>query len=96
MPRPAPTAARTTYYDAAAARMLAGLPFKTEAAIAKLVASEAAMDNGARRDSDPWRERVHERLPGSPATTATSKNPRGSVEGTTEVQLMLIARGLGI
>ena len=37
-------AARTAYYDAAAL-MLAGKPFKKEAAIAKLVASEAAMDN---------------------------------------------------
>ena len=37
-------AARTAYYDAAAA-MLAGRPFKKQAAIAKLVASEAAMDN---------------------------------------------------
>ncbi|MGB8651123.1 MAG: acyl-CoA dehydrogenase family protein, partial [Mycobacteriales bacterium] len=36
--------ARTAYYDAAA-KMLAGLPFKKEAAIAKLVAGEAAMDN---------------------------------------------------
>jgi short/branched chain acyl-CoA dehydrogenase len=36
--------ARTAYYDAAAL-MLAGKPFKKEAAIAKLVASEAAMDN---------------------------------------------------
>src|SRR5690606_13429356 len=36
--------ARLAYYDAAA-RMLAGQPFKKEAAIAKLVASNAAMDN---------------------------------------------------
>ena len=36
--------ARTAYYDAAAL-MLAGKPFKKAAAIAKLVASEAAMDN---------------------------------------------------
>ncbi|HXB89477.1 acyl-CoA dehydrogenase family protein, partial [Mycobacterium sp.] len=36
--------ARTAYYDAAAL-MLAGKPFKKQAAIAKLVASEAAMDN---------------------------------------------------
>jgi short-chain 2-methylacyl-CoA dehydrogenase len=37
-------AARAVYY-AAAARMLAGQPFKKEAAVAKLVASNAAMDN---------------------------------------------------
>ena len=36
--------ARLAYY-AAAARMLRGEPFKKEAAIAKLVASNAAMDN---------------------------------------------------
>src|SRR5207342_1852617 len=35
---------RLAYYDAAA-RMLAGQPFKRQASIAKLVASEAAMDN---------------------------------------------------
>ena len=37
-------AARCAYYDAAAL-MLAGKPFKKEASVAKLVASEAAMDN---------------------------------------------------
>ncbi|HEY3684609.1 MAG TPA: acyl-CoA dehydrogenase family protein, partial [Streptosporangiaceae bacterium] len=36
--------ARLAYYDAAA-RLLAGRPFKRQAAIAKLVASNAAMDN---------------------------------------------------
>ncbi|HJE61088.1 MAG TPA: acyl-CoA dehydrogenase family protein, partial [Nocardiopsis listeri] len=36
--------ARLAYYDAAS-RMLAGEPFKKEAAIAKLIASNAAMDN---------------------------------------------------
>ena len=36
--------ARTAYYDAAA-KMLAGKPFKKEAAIAKMISSEAAMDN---------------------------------------------------
>ena len=36
--------ARCAYYDAAA-RMLSGRPFKKEASIAKLVASNAAMDN---------------------------------------------------
>ena len=36
--------ARTAYYDAAA-KMLAGLPFKKEASIAKMIAGEAAMDN---------------------------------------------------
>ena len=36
--------ARLAYYDAAA-RLLAGRPFKRQAAIAKLYASEAAVDN---------------------------------------------------
>ena len=39
--------ARLAYY-AAAAKMLHGEPFKKEAAIAKLVASNAVMDNPAR------------------------------------------------
>src|SRR5699024_12555229 len=37
-------AARSAYY-AAAMKIVAGQPFKTEASIAKMVASEAAMDN---------------------------------------------------
>ncbi len=36
--------ARTAYYDAAA-KMLAGKPFKKDTAIAKMISSEAAMDN---------------------------------------------------
>src|SRR3712207_9484509 len=37
-------------YHAAAARMLRGQPFKKEAAIAKLVSSNAAMDNARRSE----------------------------------------------
>ncbi len=57
--------ARLAWYDAAA-RLVAGQPFKKEAAIAKLTASEAAMDNA--RDGDPGVRglRVHERVPGGP------------------------------
>ncbi|MET4060023.1 short/branched chain acyl-CoA dehydrogenase [Arthrobacter sp. UYP6] len=85
--------ARLAYYDAAA-RMLAGKPFKTQAAMAKLVAGEAAMDNA--RDAtqifggygfiNEFRVARHYR---------DSKILEVG-EGTTEVQLMLIARELGL
>ncbi|NMR31127.1 acyl-CoA dehydrogenase family protein [Crystallibacter degradans] len=85
--------ARLTYYDAAA-RMLAGKPFKTHSAIAKMVAGEAAMDNA--RDAtqifggfgfiNEFRVARHYR---------DSKILEVG-EGTTEVQLMLIARELGL
>lgn len=85
--------ARLAYYDAAA-KMLAGKPFKTEAAIAKLVASEAAMDNS--RDATQvfgGYGFINESL--------VARQYRDSKileigEGTTEVQLMLIARNLGL
>jgi short/branched chain acyl-CoA dehydrogenase len=85
--------ARTAYYDAAA-RMLAGLPFKKEASIAKLVAGEAAMDNA--RDAT----QVHGGY-GFMNEYLVSRHYRDSKilevgEGTTEVQLMLIARDLGL
>ncbi|MDL9937960.1 acyl-CoA dehydrogenase family protein [Gordonia sp. ABSL1-1] len=84
--------ARTAYYDAAA-RMLAGKPFKKEAAIAKLVASEAAMDN-ARTATQ-----IHGGY-GFMNEYPVARHYRDSKileigEGTTEVQLMLIARSLG-
>ncbi len=86
-------AARTAYYDAAA-KMLAGLPFKKEAAIAKLVSSEAAMDNA--RDAT----QVHGGY-GFMDDYPVARHYRDSKileigEGTTEVQLMLIARALGL
>lgn len=85
--------ARTAYYDAAA-KMLAGLPFKKEASIAKLVAGEAAMDNA--RDAT----QVHGGY-GYMNEYLVSRHYRDSKilevgEGTTEVQLMLIARDLGL
>jgi short/branched chain acyl-CoA dehydrogenase len=85
--------ARTAYYDAAA-RMLAGLPFKKQAAIAKMVASEAAMDNA--RDAT----QIHGGY-GFMNEYVVSRHYRDSKilevgEGTTEVQLMLIARDLGL
>jgi short/branched chain acyl-CoA dehydrogenase len=86
-------AARAAYYDAAA-KLLAGLPFKKEAAIAKLVAGEAAMDNA--RDAT----QVHGGY-GFMNEYLVSRHYRDSKilevgEGTTEVQLMLIARSLGL
>ncbi len=85
--------ARTAYYDAAA-KMLAGLPFKKEAAIAKLVAGEAAMDNS--RDAT----QVHGGY-GFMNEYPVARQYRDSKileigEGTTEVQLMLVARELGL
>ncbi len=86
-------AARTAYYDAAA-KMLAGLPFKREAAIAKLVSSEAAMDNA--RDAT----QVHGGY-GFMNDYPVARQYRDSKilevgEGTSEVQLMLIAREIGL
>ncbi len=86
-------AARTAYYDAAA-RMLAGRPFKKEAAIAKLVAGEAAMDNA--RDAT----QIHGGY-GFMNEYVVARHYRDSKvlevgEGTSEVQLMLIARELGL
>ena len=85
-------AARTAYYDAAA-KMMAGLPFKKEAAVAKLVSSEAAMDNA--RDAT----QIHGGY-GFMNEYPVARQYRDSKileigEGTSEVQLMLIARELG-
>ncbi|MDJ0357991.1 acyl-CoA dehydrogenase family protein [Paenarthrobacter sp. PH39-S1] len=85
--------ARLAYYDAAA-RMLAGKPFKVQAAIAKMVAGEAAMDNA--RDATQVFGGY-----GFINEFTVSRHYRDSKilevgEGTTEVQLMLIARDLGL
>ncbi|MEI6253183.1 MAG: acyl-CoA dehydrogenase family protein [Mycobacteriaceae bacterium] len=85
--------ARTAYYDAAAL-MLAGKPFKKHAAIAKLVASEAAMDNA--RDAT----QIHGGY-GFMNEYPVARHYRDSKileigEGTSEVQLMLIAREMGL
>ncbi|MBF6519489.1 acyl-CoA dehydrogenase family protein [Nocardia farcinica] len=86
-------AARAAYYDAAAL-MLAGKPFKKQASIAKLVASEAAMDN-ARDATQIFGGN------GFMNEYAVARHYRDSKileigEGTTEVQLMLIGRELGL
>ena len=84
---------RMAYYDAAA-KMLAGKPFKKEASIAKLVSSEAAMDNAR------MATQIHGGY-GFMNEYLVSRHYRDSKilevgEGTTEVQLMLIARSLGL
>lgn len=86
-------AARTAYYDAAAL-MLAGKPFKKEAAVAKLVAAEAAMDNA--RDAT----QIHGGY-GFMNEYPVARHYRDSKileigEGTTEVQYMVIARTMGL
>ncbi|MET0901094.1 MAG: acyl-CoA dehydrogenase family protein [Mycobacterium sp.] len=86
-------AARTAYYDAAAL-MLAGKPFKKEAAVAKLVAAEAAMDNA--RDGT----QIHGGY-GFMNEYPVARHYRDSKileigEGTTEVQYMVIARQMGL
>jgi short-chain 2-methylacyl-CoA dehydrogenase len=85
--------ARLAYYDAAA-RMLAGEPFKTEAAIAKLYASESAVTN-AREATQVFGGY------GFMNETPVARFWRDSKileigEGTSEVQRLLIARDMGL
>jgi len=85
--------ARLAWY-AAAAKMLHGEPFKKEAAIAKLVSSNAAMDN-ARAATQVFGGY------GFMNETAVGRFYRDAKileigEGTSEVQRMLIARQLGL
>jgi short/branched chain acyl-CoA dehydrogenase len=85
--------ARLGYYDAAA-RMVAGEDFKRYAAIAKLNASNAAMDNSR------YATQVHGGY-GFMNESAVGRFYRDAKilevgEGTSEVQRMLIARGLGL
>jgi len=79
---------------AAAAKMVKGLDFRKEAYIAKLVSSEAAMDNA--RDAT----QIHGGY-GFMNEYRVARHYRDSKileigEGTSEVQLMLIARELGL
>ena len=85
--------ARLAYYHAAA-MLLAGLPVKKEAAIAKLTASDAAMDN-ARSATQVFGGY------GFMNETPVARFYRDAKvleigEGTSEVQRMLIARELGL
>jgi short-chain 2-methylacyl-CoA dehydrogenase len=85
--------ARVAYYDAAA-RMLDGQDFKRYAAVAKLHASNAAMENAR------YATQVHGGY-GFMNESAVGRYYRDAKileigEGTSEVQRMLIARGLGL
>jgi alkylation response protein AidB-like acyl-CoA dehydrogenase len=85
-------AARLAYYDAAF-KLMAGVPFKMEASIAKLIGSEAAMDNA--RDATQIFGGY-----GFMNENPVARHYRDSKileigEGTSEVQLMIISRSLG-
>ena len=85
--------ARLCYYDAAS-KLANDAPFKVEASIAKLVGSEAAMANA--RDASQIFGGY-----GFLNENPVARHYRDSKvleigEGTTEVQLMIIARGLGL
>ncbi|HEY8718979.1 acyl-CoA dehydrogenase family protein [Pengzhenrongella sp.] len=85
-------AARLAYYDAART-LVAGKPFKLQASLAKLIGSEAAMDNA--RDATQIFGGY-----GFLNENPVARHYRDSKvleigEGTTEVQLMIIARELG-
>jgi len=85
-------AARLAWYEAAR-RLVAGQPFKLEASLAKLIGSEAAMDNA--RDATQIFGGY-----GFLNENPVARHYRDSKvleigEGTTEVQLMVISRELG-
>jgi alkylation response protein AidB-like acyl-CoA dehydrogenase len=84
--------ARLATYDAAH-KLVAGHPFKLEASLAKMISSEAAMDNA--RDATQIFGGY-----GFLNETPVARHYRDSKvleigEGTTEVQLMVISRELG-
>ena len=85
--------ARLAYY-AAAAKMLAGRPFKKEAAIAKLVSSNAAMDNARDATQIFGGYGFMNEYPVGRFYRDAKILEIG--EGTSEVQRMLIARELGL
>ncbi len=85
--------ARLAYHHAAA-RMLAGQPFKKEAAIAKLVSSNAAMDNARAATQVFGGYGFMNEYPVGRFYRDAKILEIG--EGTSEVQRMLIARRLGL
>ncbi|MBB5852639.1 acyl-CoA dehydrogenase family protein [Amycolatopsis umgeniensis] len=85
--------ARLAYY-AAASKMLRGEPFKKEASIAKLVASNAAMDNARDATQIFGGYGFMNEFPVSRFYRDAKILEIG--EGTSEVQRMLIARHLGV
>jgi alkylation response protein AidB-like acyl-CoA dehydrogenase len=85
--------ARLAYYEAAS-RMLRGEPFKKQAAIAKLVSSEAAMDNARDAAQIFGGYGFMNEYPVGRFYRDAKILEIG--EGTSEVQKMLIARELGL
>jgi alkylation response protein AidB-like acyl-CoA dehydrogenase len=85
--------ARLAYYNAGA-RLLAGQPFKKEAAIAKLAASNAAMDNAREATQIFGGYGFMNEYPVGRFYRDAKILEVG--EGTSEVQRMLIARALGL
>jgi alkylation response protein AidB-like acyl-CoA dehydrogenase len=85
--------ARLAYYHAAA-KMLAGEPFKKDAAIAKLTASDAAMDNARDATQIFGGYGFMNEFPVGRFYRDAKILEIG--EGTSEVQRMLIARELGV
>ncbi|ALG13517.1 acyl-CoA dehydrogenase family protein [Kibdelosporangium phytohabitans] len=85
--------ARLAYYDAAA-RMLRNQPFKRQAAIAKLISSEAAMDNARDATQIFGGYGFMNEFPVGRFYRDAKILEIG--EGTSEVQRMLIARELGL
>ena len=86
-------AARLSWYDAAA-RLVAGVPFKKEAAIAKLTCSNAAMDNA--RDGTQIFGGYGYMNEFPVARFYRDAKVLEIGEGTSEVQRMVIARQLGL
>jgi butyryl-CoA dehydrogenase len=86
-------AARLAWYDAAA-RLVAGEPFKKQAAIAKLTASNAAMDNARDATQIFGGYGFMNEFPVARFYRDAKVLEIG--EGTSEVQRMIIARELGI
>jgi short/branched chain acyl-CoA dehydrogenase len=86
-------AARLAWYDAAA-RMTAGEPFKKEAAIAKLTASDAAMENARDATQVFGGYGFMNEFPVARFYRDAKILEIG--EGTSEVQRMVIARELGL
>jgi len=85
--------ARIAWYDAAA-RLVAGEPFKKEAAIAKLTASNAAMDNARDATQIFGGYGFMNEFPVARFYRDAKVLEIG--EGTSEVQRMIIARQLGL
>jgi alkylation response protein AidB-like acyl-CoA dehydrogenase len=85
--------ARLAYYDAAA-RMLAGEDFKRQAAIAKLYASESAVDNAREATQIHGGYGFMNEFPVARFWRDSKILEIG--EGTSEVQRMIIARDLGL